>query len=579
MAVRVAVRPSAKFCHSPRQDSGIFHGRCGIGATETVLNIAGGVALLLWGTRMVRTGMTRAFGADLRRALAAGTQNRFRAFLTGIGVTALLQSSTATALIASSFTAQKLVATTGAIAIVLGADVGTTLVAQVLSLDLRFLTPLLLLVGVVSYMASNGGQPRHLGRIAIGLGLILLALQMILAAASPIGETDTLLLLLGPLGGEQLLVILVAAILTWLAHSSLATVLLVMSLVTAGAIGVPLALLLVVGANIGGAVAPVVMTLRSPPAGRRIPLANAGMRLVGAVIIVPFLPLITILLLQIESDSARLVANFHTFFNVTVAVIFLPWVHLVARLSEWVLPDRPEEEEEAPRYLDMNAVDTPAVALASAARETLRMGDIVDQMLRQAIDALMGDDSQLVRDVAAMDDRVDRLHEAIKAYMAKVSEENLDHQEGRYFIEILSFATNLEHVGDIIDKNLLELANKKIRNRLRFSREGLKEIRNFHARVQSNMQLAFNVFLTRDRRLARQLLDEKVAVRDAELKTSGSHFERYREGLPETRQTSGLHLDIVRDLKRINSHISSVAYAILEEAGELRESRLRQVAE
>ena len=533
---------------------------------------------MLWGTRMVRTGMTRAFGAGLRRALAAGTVNRWRAFLTGVGVTALLQSSMATVLIVSSFVAKKHVATAGAIAVVLGADVGTTLVAQVLSLDLQILIPLLLLVGVASFMSAAEGRRRQLGRVAIGLGLILLALQTILAAATPIGESDEVRLVLGPLADEAILVVILAALLTWLAHSSLATVLLVVSLASVGVVDVPLALLLVVGANVGSAIAPIVLTIRSPAGIRRLPLANGAMRVCGAVIVVPLLSVIAPLLAQFDADPARLLVNFHTFFNIALAAIFLPLIQVVGRASERLVPDRPEDGEEQPRYLDLDGTDTPAVALANAARETLRMGDKVDQMLRLTVEALQQDNRQLVRQVAAMDDSVDQLNHAIKRYLAQVSEEALDEQETNSYIEILTFATNLEHVGDIIDRNLLDLANKKIKHQLRFSSEGLEEIRKFYAHVQSNMQLAFNVFMTRDRSLARQLLDEKVAIRETELEMSGSHFNRFREGRPETLETSGLHLDILRDLKRINGLISSVAYAILDEAGELETSRMRKPA-
>ena len=240
------------------------------------------------------------------------------------------------------------------------------------------------------------------------------------------------------------------------------------------------------------------------------------------------------------------------------------------------MPDRPETVDLGqPRHLDPNVFDTPSEALACAMRETLHMGDRVADMLRQALVVFENSDAKLVRDVEKQDDAVDRLHEAIKLYLVKMSKEEMTDEESRRYLEILTFTTNLEHIGDIIDKNLMELAAKKIKNRYAFSPEGLAEIRSFHARIMDNMRLSYNVFATRDVALARRLLAEKAAMRAAEISASDSHFARLREGRPESIETSSIHLDIIRDLKRISGHLTSVAYPILEVAGELHDSRLR----
>ena len=548
-----------------------------IGGTEILLNIAGGVALLLWGVRMVRTGVTRAFGAGLRRLIAASTRNRLAAFGVGIGVTALLQSSTATALIVASFAGGGLIAATAALAVMLGADVGTTLVAQVLSLDVGFLSPALVIIGVVAHMTAAVGPRRHLGRVAIGLGLMLLALQLIVGASAPLREAPALGFILAPLAQEALLAVLLAALLTWLAHSSLAVVLLIMSLAATNVVPLPLAFALVIGANIGGAISPVMMTMGSGREARRVPVGNLLMRLVGGLAMLPLIGLVVPLLPELGAAPARQVVNFHTAFNLGLAIVFLPLIDAVAALVARLLPAEPRGEDPSqPRYLDPAALDTPSVALASAARETLRMGDLVETMLARSIDVFQNDDAGLAREIEETDDIVDTLHEAIKLYLTKASAEELEDRESRRCVEILTFTTNLEHIGDIIDKNLMELAHKKIRKQVSFSVAGLKEIQEFHAHVVANMQLAFNIFMEGDVKLARQLLAEKISMRDLEISVAESHFDRLRAGRPETIQTTGLHLDIIRDLKRINGHLTAVAYPILEAAGELTDSRLRK---
>ena len=549
----------------------------GIGGTEILLNLAGGVALLVWGTRMVRTGVTRAYGAALRRLLAGVTRNRLFAAAGGLLAAAVLQSSTATVLMVVSFASRGLIAVAPALAVMLGADVGTTLVAQLLSLDLSLLSPVFVLVGVISFLARESGRSRHLGRVAIGLGLMLLALRLIIAASEPLRDAAALDAVLSPLASEPLLALLLAALLTWLAHSSLAMVLLIMSLALSGVISLPLAFVLVLGANVGGAIAPVFITLGAVATARRVPVGNLVMRGIGCLAVLPFLDLLAPYLALVESDPARQVVNFHTAFNLALMLVFLPLTDLVAFAVGRLMPaERKGDDEGQPRYLDEEALDTPSVAIASAARETLRMGDVVERMLARCIDVFRSNDAKLAREIEDMDDIVDRLHEAIKLYLTRLSRQELDEHESRRYVEVLTFTTNLEHIGDIIDKNLMELANKKIRYMLAFSPAGFQEISDFHAHVADNMRLAFNVFMSGDVKLARKLLAAKVEMRDAEQRSVERHLARMHEGRPESIETSSLHQDVIRDLKRINNHLTSVAYPILEAAGELRESRLLQ---
>ncbi len=545
--------------------------------TELFATFLGSVALLLWGVRMVRTGMTRAFGPALRRAISIYARTRIAAFFAGMGVTGILQSSTATTMLLSSFAGRGLIALPLALAVVLGADVGSAIVAQVFSLDIKWLWTVLVAVGVVIFMSSEADKARGVARIFIGLGLMLLALVHIGLAATPLKDSPLFRSLLTGLAGEPLLGFIAAVAVSWLVHSSLSIVLLVMSLAAAGALPVPLALALVLGANVGGALAPFLTLSGSPPAARRVPLGNLMMRTAVAL---PVLFLVTPIgkwLAMIEPDPGRIAINFHTAFNLAVALVFLPLVSLMAMLAARVLPDAPQTAvNNKPKHLDPTVLDSPSEALACAMRETLNMGDHVANMMRQVLVVFEKSDPKLVKEVEKSDNIVDELHEAIKLYLVKASKAEMSEEESRRYVEIIMFTTNLEHIGDIVDKNLMELAAKKIKNRYAFSNEGLDEIRRFHARVMDNMRLAFNVFATRDVAMARRLLAEKATTRAAELAAADSHFARLREGRPESIETSAIHLDVMRDLKRINGHLTSVAYPILEVAGELRESRLRE---
>ena len=536
-----------------------------------LLDLLGGVALLLWGLHMVLTGVLRAFGPDLRRFLNKALRNRFSAFVAGLGLTALLQSSTATGLMTTSLAADGLVSLVPALAIMLGANVGTTLIVQVLSFNVSAVAPIFFIIGVVTFRAGGQSLTRALGRIAIGLGLILLALHILIDTLAPAEQAPLAQALLASITHDPILCIALAAVLTWAAHSSVAVVLLVMSLAYSHFVSVEAALALVLGANLGSAINPLIEGgVGGNPASRRLPLGNLINRLVGILIVFPFLPALARELPAWQPDAAKMTAEFHMLFNVVLALIFIGPLDAMAWLLARILPDRPRPADPSmPRYLDESLLETPPVALANAARETLRMGDMVETMLRDIMTALLNNDRKTVGDVSKMDNAVDRLDDAIKLYITKLTRGSLDEREGRRAMEIVSFTINLEHIGDIIDKNLCELATKKIKRRLQFSPEGAAELSAFHKRVCESLQQAFGVFMTGEVEAARRLLREKAALRKAELDAADRHFERLREGRPESLETTSLHLDVLNDLKRVHSHICSVAYPVLEAAGDL----------
>jgi len=286
--------------------------------------------------------------------------------------------------------------------------------------------------------------------------------------------------------------------------------------------------------------------------------------------VAPFLGPIVKWLPGFQPDLAKATALFHIAFNLATAVLFIGLLDPMAKLLKTLLPKRTQVTDPLrPRYLDESAPETPSLALADAARETLHMGDHVEVMLRKVMTAMMTNDRALVDQVSKTDNSVDSLDEAIKLYVTKLTRGSLDEREGKRAMEIVSFAINLEHIGDIIDKNLSELATKKIKRRLQFSAEGAEELSAFHKRIVDSLRIAFGVFMSGDVNEARKLLVEKAALRNAELAATERHLDRLREGRPETIETTSLHLDVLRDLRRIHSHICSVAYPVLDAAGEL----------
>ncbi len=439
-----------------------------------ILDMLGGAALLLWGLHMVQSGIIRAFGPNLRRALAGALGNRFAAFAAGLGLTALLQSSTATGLMTASFATEGMVSLVPALAIMLGANVGTTLIVQVLSFNIAAVAPVLFIIGLVSFRVGSQTLFKDLGRVSIGAGLMLLALHILIDSLAPAEHAPAVGVVLHAITGDPVLCIVIAGLLTWALHSSVATVLLVMSLAFSNFITPAAALALVVGANLGSAINPVFEgTKRTDRTSYRLPLGNLLNRLAGVILITPFLPVIADALRTVQPDMAKMTALFHIGFNVALALVFLPLLDPLAKLLIKLLPASAQAEDpSAPKYLEVNALETPSLALTDAARETLRMGDVVETMLQKVMTAMMTGDRSLIAEVSRMDNVVDGLDEAIKLYVTRLTRGTLDERESRRAMEIISFTINLEHIGDIIDKNLSELATKKIKRGLQFLRRG-----------------------------------------------------------------------------------------------------------
>jgi len=525
-------------------------------------NTAGAVALLLWGLHMVHTGIVRAFGSDLRKFLNYALRNRISAFLTGLSLTAILQSSTATALMTSSLAAEGLVGLMPALAIVLGANVGTTLIVQLFSFNIFALSPICLIAGIVAFKAGQKNRLQQLGRVLIGFGLMILALHLLIEWLSPIDAAPATRTLLKLLVDEPIFSFLIAAFLTWIAHSSVAIILLVISLAHSQLLTGETALAMVIGANLGSAINPLLEVGKSGDlASRRVPVGNFLNRVVGVVLAFPFLHQISEIAAHANMNTALLASTSHLVFNLVLAILFIIPLTPIANMLSRLLPAKVDPSDPGvPRYLSENALATPSIALADAVRETLRMVDLIETMLEQVMSALLRNDKNAVSLVSQLDDVVDRLERSVRLYMTRLTRANLTEHEMSRAAEIMSFAINLEHIGDIIDKSLREIGVKKIKRNANFSNEGAQEIKGFYDQIIKSLKLSVSVFVTGDTEALRLLLLEKTEIRSSERTATFNHLTRLREGRSETLETMSMHVDALRDLKRIHSHICAVAY-------------------
>lgn len=539
-----------------------------------LLNLLAAIALLVWGTQLVRTGILRVLGANLRNVLAQSVSNRLKATASGIGVTALLQSSTATALIVSAFVGQGLMGLPSALAVMLGADIGTGLMAVLFSRDLSWLSPLFILVGVVLFTTRQSSTAGRVGRILIGLGLMLLALSLIKTSANVLTQAPAVRELLSAMRSDLALEITVGALLAVLSYSSLAIVLLTATLASTQVIPVDVALGLVLGANLGSGLLAVVTTLNANIQTRQVPLGNLVFKVLGVAMAAPLVSLWLQHAHPWLGDVSTGIVLFHLSFNLLVWAFFIGLTPLITRAVEYWLPIPPKSTLTGrQRHLDPSALATPSLAFSCAVREAMHQADVVETMLLGVLDVIQKNDRKLVQQLQKMNATVNELHADIKDYLTKISREALSEAEARRWSDIISFTLTMEQIGDIIERMLLDIEDKKIRLEREFSPAGMTEITELHTRLVNNLRLGMGVFLNSDLHDVAKLLEEKTRFHDLEHAYAATHLERLAINTQPSIETSSLHLDLINDLKRINSLVCSLAYPILDAAGATKPTR------
>ncbi|WP_223516995.1 Na/Pi cotransporter family protein [Pseudomonas sp. GL-B-19] len=531
--------------------------------TTLLINLAGAIALLLWGTHMISSALLRGFGSPLRQWLGHNLNNRWMALLSGIGITGLLQSSTAVSLMATSFTAAGTLALAPALAMMLGANIGSTLVVQLLSLDMSMLMPLMLLTGLIVFRLRDDSRFESVGCALIGLGLMLLALHMLGSTLAHVETTPVFQLIMQSLDGDLLIALLVALLLTWLCHSSVAVVLLIVSLAATGMLSATTLVALVLGVNIGGTLPSVINAGSS--VGRRLPLGNLLVRVVGALAVLPFAGLLA----ETSLNPSTLVVVLHSGFNLLLALVFIGLTDVLANALTRLLPDPVREVDPGmPHYLDEAGLEVANIGLSNAAREALRMADMFSAMLGRLLQVFHTSAPTCVDDVRRIDQSLDLLSAAIRAYLADIGKEGISDDDADRAQEILLFVINLEHAADILSSSLAQLAMRRVRRGEQFSAFELGNIAPLHDALLESLSLAISVFLREDIATAHQLISRKETVRELEAHASREHFRKLQEDKNTWAESGDIFQRVLRDYRRVHHHIAALAYPLLERAGE-----------
>ena len=546
---------------------------------EFLLNVSGAVLLLLFAVRQVRTGIERAHGASFRRMITK-RQNLLGASSSGLVLAAILQSSAAVGLLVAGFATGNLLGFPIALATILGADLGSALVIQVLVFRLEWLVPLLLTIGGLLFIKAEARQFRQYGRILMGIAFILISLQFLREAVGPIRDSGFLPAIAQYLANDFLTAYLIGAALAVVMHSSVATILTCVTLVQVGSIPVEAGLSLVLGANFGSAFIPVWLSRTFDIVGRRPIFANFILRGLWSFIFLLVINLAPYIWPNnISIPDAQILILAHILFNTSLVVLCLPFCRIFEPMFNLLFPDHSNKSEKNPATeyqscLDPDDMPHPQRALTNLKRELLHMMNLIDRMFAPTIDMFSGNEVARGRMLKNMDKDVNACFYGIRDYVSGLPLDNYSKSEAKQARELLEFAIRLETAGDVLAKRVGVLADEAQAEKCAFSSEGRQELDHMHDLITNNLRLANNVLISDDLECARLLSLEKSEVKRYERESRKRHLKRLQSGLSESIASSNVHLELLRAFREFNGHISAVAYPILYKHGQLLETRL-----
>ena len=540
-------------------------------------NVVGAIMLLLFAVSTVQGGVDAVAGAHIRRVFSK-KNSRLRATAIGVVLAVVLQSSAAVVLLTVGFYGSGSIGFAAGLATVLGADFGSALVVQILSLRTNWLAPLLLAIGGWLYLKTHQDDLRSLGRILLGVGLILVSLRFLGEAFLPVRESDFFPLLAGFLESDILTAFLFGAVFALVMHSSIAVILMCVAIAEIGVLPVGVGTAIVLGANLGSSLVPVWLTRDQSPKERRVPVANVIIRGTFAVAVFLSVHRFTYLLSDFVEGDGQILILVHILFNIVVLVA-APFVGFLEPIFQKLLPEVTEEDGNGAAWIEVTCLNrasvfSPPLAVASMRREIFRMTQIVGEMARPALAVYREKDTSNINRIRDMDWLLNDALSEMRRFGAELPFDRMSRKDRRLVRDLTEIAVDLEAAGDIISKQIMRFAEMVQGRKIVFSDEGWQELAALHSQVLENMEMAFGVLTADDAEMARLVVKGKATVRQLESKSRKSHLNRLRNGDQVSFDSSDMHLETLRALREFNSRIASVSYPILARHDMLLEHRL-----
>ncbi len=537
-----------------------------INPTTVVCLIFGGVLALLYGIRLISDTMQQDAGTWLRRSLMVLTRYPLAALGMGIGMTMLTQSSGATSSLLVGLVSAQLLPLAIAIITLLGTNIGSALTVQLLIFHITDFVFVFVGLGSAIALLTRRTPRQGIGQACFGFALIILGLAALQQGSGPLAASPITALVFVALAQSPLVLALLGVILSMTFASSVAGISLVIVMAGNGALPLAAALAMILGSNVGSTVTALLTALSSKSlAGRRLALVHIGSKLSLACVALLALNPLSMALARIALPVGTVVALSHLAFNLIVVMIFTPLAKPLATLMEKLIPEQTTGGQNGLHYLHADALTTPAVALGQATREVLHMTDLVSQMLDLSMGAFQDDHNTVPARIAELDDQIDDLNTAVKLYLTQLEVEKMSVQQKHRQIALLYVITDLEAMGDLLDKQCMHLARRKRRQQLSFSPEGWQDLLTYHHAIADAVQQAFAALAAQDPHLAVSFFAQKKQLNQMKQTFRLRHLQRLQSGVLPTLASSAIHLDLLTALRSVLSHASTIAHVVQED--------------
>lgn len=538
-----------------------------------VSGLLGGLALFLWGMKMMSTGLQNAAGDRMRSILGSLTRNRIVAMFMGVFITTAIQSSSATSVMLVGFVNSRLIEFRKTIAIILGALVGTTITAQIIAFRITDYALLMIAMGFLIHIFSKSQRIRYIGETLLGFGILFYGMHLMSEAMYPLRSHAPFLEFMVNLE-NPLLAILTGLVFTALIQSSSAFIGIMIVMATQGLLSLEAAIPLILGANVGTAVTAILASLNSSRESLKVGIAMILIKITGILILVWWIPPFARFVEMISPKSGavtgvqaladvlpRQIANAHTLSSLFLALLFMPFTRLLARLVDRIVPvaPLPQEEELRTFYLDTRFSSTPSLGLNLAKQEALRLGNITREMAYEIILPFTGKDGAVLESIEKKEITVDYLLEEINRYLSSMTQGQIGKKRIDEAFQIMYTIKEFENIADIVSKVLMKRAREWVRSGAGFSPEGKKELQDFHEHIMHQLNRAMEVFRDLNLETAKKMKERHKKHRVMAMEYEMMHYRRIREQVPESAESSETHLELITMMRNIASHATNIA--------------------
>ncbi len=518
---------------------------------QELITLLGASALLVYSIDELSKSVQYLAGNRFRVWINTFGENRLYGIFLGIVFAILLTSSSAVTVMLVGLANARLMSIPQVFSVTLGASIGSTFIVHLFAIKIADYGLLLIAVGVILSSLSSSDRIDRMARCSLFMGIMFFAMSLLGESGKTLEKNELFQYVIQYFHDRPLVSLCISGVFTAVIHSSAATIAFVMSLMTAQHGTVYEAFPWMLGANLGTTATAYFASFKSGQLGKQAALGHLVCKVVGVAICLPFMHELSQGCEYLVGDLGRQIALSHTLFNVIVAVLFFPFISVGVRLVQKLVPEAEKEKQFEFQYLDQRTLESPELALAQAQREILRVSDTVEQMVEKSIHLFKGSNEREIESLKAMDQVVDFLNKGIKLYLTKMSQGDMTPEQVQKEFELLLRTNDLENIGDIIDKNILELARKHIKKGYKFSEEGWNEIMTFHAKVVECLRISTAYFTSHDRALAAKLMVLHQQIEDLTLDLSENHVQRLHRGVKQSMDTTSVHLDLIGNLQRI----------------------------